>query len=100
MAIRTVGVVGAGLMGSGIIENTAREGYDVVAREVDDAALQGGQKRVAGSMGRGIERGKLTESDRDQANARITWTTNLQDLKTCDLVIESIIENLPQKKDL
>lgn len=100
MNIKTVGVVGAGLMGSGIAETAARCGYHVVVREVDDQTLRGGQKRIQASMGRGVERGKMTETARDEANARITWTTNLQDLEACDLVVEAIIENLDQKKDV
>ena len=100
MDIRTVGVAGAGLMGSGIIEQTARCGYRVIAREVDDQALQGGQKRVHKSMSRAVERGKMTEEERDQANGRIRWTTNLHDFRECDLVVEAIIENLNHKQDL
>src|SRR5947209_2042438 len=87
-------------MGSGIIENAARDGYSVVAREVNDAALQGGRKRVAGSMARGIERGKLSEAEKDDADGRITWTTELEGLRECDLVVEAIIENLDQKKEI
>jgi 3-hydroxybutyryl-CoA dehydrogenase len=100
MEIQTVGVVGAGLMGSGIIEQTARCGYDVVAREVDDAALGAGQKRIEKSMARALERGKMTEEERNVALARITWTTDLNELRPCDLVVEAIIENLEAKKDL
>lgn len=100
MAMETVGVVGAGLMGSGIIENCARDGYAVIAREVNDAALEGGRRRVSSSMARGVERGKFTDAQRDEADARITWTTSLEDLTDCDLIIEAIIENLEQKKDI
>ena len=63
MDIRTVGVVGAGLMGSGIAEIAARSGYDVVVREVDEAALQRGLKHIERSLARGIERGKMTEKE-------------------------------------
>ncbi|HZU14799.1 MAG TPA: 3-hydroxybutyryl-CoA dehydrogenase [Chloroflexota bacterium] len=100
MEIKTVGVVGSGLMGSGIIETVARCGYNVVAREVNDEAVQGGRKRVQTSMGRGVERGKLSDAERQQAESRITWTTSLGDLSDADLVIEAIIENLDAKKDL
>lgn len=98
MEIRTVGVLGAGLMGSGIIEQTARCGYRVVAREVDEGALQSGQKRIQTSMSRAIERGKMTDEERNQSQSAITWTTDLSDLQDCDLVIEAIIENLDLKK--
>jgi 3-hydroxybutyryl-CoA dehydrogenase len=100
MEIRTVGVVGAGLMGSGIVETAARCGYDVVVREVDDAVLQRGQQRIAGSMGRAVERGKMSEEEREAASARISGTTQLQELARCDLVIEAIVENLEKKQDL
>jgi 3-hydroxybutyryl-CoA dehydrogenase len=100
MQIETVGVVGAGLMGSGIIEQAAKCGYRVVMREIDDDVLEAGQKRIQRSMARAIERGKLTEADRDAAAARITATTNLDDLQDCDIVVEAIIENLSLKQDL
>ncbi len=100
MDITTVGVVGAGLMGSGIVETVARGGYDVVMREVDDEAVQAGCNRIERSMARAVERGKISEDERDVALARITPTTNLDDLKPCDLVIEAIVENLDEKKAL
>jgi len=100
MALQTVGVVGAGLMGSGIVEQAAKSGFQVVLREVDDQALAAGHKRIASSMGRALERGKMTEQDRDTVLSRITGTTDLEDLRDCDLVIEAIIENLDLKKEL
>ena len=100
MSSKAVGVVGAGLMGSGIIEQVARCGYSVVAREVDDRALEGGKKRTRSSMARALERGKLTEQGRVETEGRITWTTDLDDLRNCDLVIEAIVENLESKQDL
>ncbi len=100
MAIETVGVVGAGLMGSGIVEQAAKSGFQVVMREVNDQALAAGHKRIASSMGRALERGKMTEQDRDTVLSRITGTTDLEDLRDCDLMIEAIIENLDLKKEL
>ncbi len=100
MALQTVGVVGAGLMGSGIVEQAAKSGFQVVMREVNDQALAAGHKRIASSMGRALERGKMTEQDRDTVLSRITGTTDLEDLRDCDLVIEAIIENLDLKKEL
>lgn len=100
MKIKTVGVIGAGLMGSGIVETAARNGYDVIMREVNDDALQAGQQRIQKSLGRGVERGKLSEEERNDALKRITPTTNLDDVSDCDLVIEAIIENLDAKKAL
>jgi len=100
MNIETVGVVGAGLMGSGIIEQVARSGYRVVAREVNEDALRSGQQRLGSSMARAVDRGKMTEQEQEQAESRITWTTDLHDLRGCDLVVEAIIENLAQKKEV
>lgn len=100
MDIKTVGVVGAGLMGSGIIEAVARGGYDVVAREIDEQAVQGGKKRIERSHARALERGKITQEQANVEGARVTWTTDLADLKDCDLVIEAIVENLDMKKEI
>jgi 3-hydroxybutyryl-CoA dehydrogenase len=100
MGIQTVGVVGAGLMGSGIVEQSARSGYGVVVREVNDELLSRGKQRIEKSMARAVERGKMSEDDRDASAARIRGTTNLEDLGECDLVIEAIVENLEQKQDL
>jgi 3-hydroxybutyryl-CoA dehydrogenase len=100
LEIKTVGVVGAGLMGAGIIEQAAKCGYQVVMREVNDQTLEAGQTRIRKSMARAVERAKLTEADRDAATARIAPTTDLDDLRDCDIVIEAIVENLDMKRDL
>ncbi len=100
MDIKIVGVVGAGLMGSGIVETAARNGYNVIMREVNDDALRSGRKRIEKSLGRGVERGKLSEDECKDALDRITPTTRLDDLSDCDLVIEAIIENLDEKRAL
>lgn len=100
MDITTVGVVGAGLMGSGIVEQAARSGYQVVMREIDDDALAAGSARISRSMARAIERGKMTTEERDGVLGRIKGTTDLNDMAGCDLVIEAIVENLDMKKDV
>lgn len=100
MDIKTVGVVGAGLMGSGIVEQAARCGYHVVMREIDERALSAGEGRVAASMARAIERGKMSTEERDGALGRIEGTTDLNDMAGCDLVVEAIVENLDMKKDV
>lgn len=100
MEIKTVGVVGCGLMGSGIVELVAKNGYNVVVREINDDFLQQGLKRVQGSMARAVEKGKLSAADREAAWARIEGTTNMADLAPADLVIEAAIENLDLKKQI
>jgi 3-hydroxybutyryl-CoA dehydrogenase len=97
-AIKTIGVVGCGLMGAGIVELCARAGYNVVVREVSDELLQKGLKRVQGSMSKAVEKGKLTQADMDAANSRIQGTLSLADFKNCDLVIEAAVENMQLKK--
>jgi 3-hydroxybutyryl-CoA dehydrogenase len=91
--ITRVGVIGAGLMGSGIAEVCARAGLDVVVREIDDAALTAGHERIGKSLDRGLAAGKLTEDDRNAALGRLAYTTSLGDLEDCDLVIEAATEN-------
>lgn len=100
MDIKTVGVVGAGLMGSGIVEQAARSGYRVVMREIDDTALAAGKARIDASIARAIERGKMPSEERDDVLGRIVGTTDLNDMADCDLVIEAIVENLDLKKDV
>ncbi len=100
MAIEKVGVVGCGLMGSGIAEISAKAGYDVVVREVDEAAAAKGEARIRKSMDRAVSKEKMTAEDRDAAMARITFTTELSGLADRDLVIEAIVENLEAKNEL
>jgi 3-hydroxybutyryl-CoA dehydrogenase len=100
MEIKNVGIVGCGLMGSGIVELVAKNGYNVVVREINDDFLQKGLARIQNSMGRAVERGKLSAADRDAAWGRIKGTTNMADLAKSDLVIEAAIENLDLKKSI
>ena len=95
-----VGVVGCGLMGSGIAEVCARAGYQVVVREVTDDLLRRGLERVDQSMERGVARGKLTDADRQAARARIRGTVRLADIGGCEIVLEAIIEKMDDKKRL
>jgi len=99
MATRKVGVLGAGLMGSGIAEVCAKSGYETTVREVDDALVRKGLARIEGSLGKAVEKGKLPAADRDAAWKRISSTTRLEDLADCDLILEAIVENLETKKE-
>ena len=100
MEIKKVGVVGCGLMGSGITEVCARSGYEVVVREVNDELLQKGLDRIKASMSKGVSRGKLTQEEMDAALARIKGTTSMEDFADCDIVIEAVVENLEVKKQV
>ena len=95
--MKKVGVLGCGLMGSGIAEVSARAGYETVVREVDEAFLKKGLARIEGSLARAVEKGKLKAEEK--AAMRLSGTTKLEDLKDCDIVIEAIIENLELKKE-
>jgi 3-hydroxybutyryl-CoA dehydrogenase len=88
-----VGVIGAGLMGSGIAEVCARAGLDVVVREINDDAVAAGRTQITRSLDRGVQKGKLTEQERDAALGRLTVTADLGGLADRDLVIEAAIEN-------
>jgi len=98
--IQRVGVVGCGLMGSGIAEVAAKGGFEVVVREVDDNLLEVGRKRIRKSMDKAVEKEKLTARDRDAAWGRLSFTTAVEDLAGCDIVIEAIVESLDAKSEL
>ena len=100
MEIKTVGVVGCGLMGSGIAQIAAQAGYDVVVREIDDDALAKGKGRIEKFLGKAVAKGKMSEEDMAGVMAKMTFTTSLSDFGSCDLVVEAIIENLDIKKAL
>ena len=98
--IEKVGVVGAGLMGSGIAEVSARAGFDVLVREVDEAAAAKGRGRIEKSMNRAVDKEKMTAGERDEALGRIAFTTEVDALADRDLVIEAIVEDLAAKNEL
>ncbi|HEY3675454.1 MAG TPA: 3-hydroxybutyryl-CoA dehydrogenase [Candidatus Tumulicola sp.] len=98
--IRTVGVCGAGLMGNGIAQTCASAGFDVVLMEVAKPALDRGAASIAKSLDRFVEKGKLSKEDRDAIVGRIRTTTDVADMKNCDLVIEAIVENVDIKTTL
>jgi 3-hydroxybutyryl-CoA dehydrogenase len=100
MAIRTVGVVGCGLMGSGIAQVSAQAGFPTVVREVSRNALEHGMGSIRRFLEGGMAKGKVTRDAMDATLANLSGTTELRDLSGCDLVIEAIVENLPAKRDL
>jgi 3-hydroxybutyryl-CoA dehydrogenase len=100
MAIEKVGVVGCGLMGSGIAQVAAQAGCHVTVREVSTQLLEKGLQSIDKNLARLVEKGTLTAADRDQLRARLRGTTNLDDFKDCDFVIEAIVELLPAKREL
>lgn len=100
MTIKTVGVVGCGLMGSGIAQISAHAGMKVVVREVDAKGLEGGKAKVDRFLSTAVEKGKMSAEEKAAILARITWTTSVPDLKDCDLVVEAITENMKAKREL
>ena len=98
--IERVGVVGCGLMGSGIAEVCARAGLDVLVREIDEATAEAGRGRLVKSLDRGLSSGKLTEEERDAAVSRLAFTTDLADMADRQLVVEAIVENEKMKTDV
>jgi 3-hydroxybutyryl-CoA dehydrogenase len=100
MEIKKVGVVGCGLMGSGIVEVCARAGYDVIVREINDAFLEKGLERFQKSLSRAVARGKATQEQANEALARVHGTVELAAFAGCDLVVEAAIENMAVKKEI
>jgi 3-hydroxybutyryl-CoA dehydrogenase len=100
MTIKRLGIVGSGIMGSGIAEVAAKAGVEVVLRsrkqETADAMVAG----LAKSLGKQVEKGRLEQAAADEVRARVRATADLADLADCDLVIESVVEDLGVKKDL
>ena len=94
----SVGVIGLGTMGAGIAEVFARNGYRVVGVEVNDETLDRGRQHVEHSTGRAVKRGKLTAEQQAELVGRITFTTDMADVKDCGLVVEAVVEQLPVKR--
>lgn len=99
MAIKRVGVLGCGLMGSGIAQVAAQSGYDTIVREVDQAFIDKGLARIKGLLDKSVEKGKMAAADAQATMGRLKGTTKLEDLRDCDIVIEAIVENLDLKRD-
>jgi 3-hydroxybutyryl-CoA dehydrogenase len=100
MAIQKVGVIGCGLMGSGIAQVSAQAGFPTVVREVSANALEKGLGSIQKFLAGGVAKGKMAQADMDKVLGNLTGTVDLKDLADCDLVIEVAPENLGLKKEL
>jgi len=100
MEIKKVGVVGCGSMGGGIAQLCAQSGYQVVVSEINDEFLKKGMGAIDKTLARSVEKGKLSQADKDAVIGRIKGTTSTRDFADCDLVIEAAIENLELKKKI
>jgi 3-hydroxybutyryl-CoA dehydrogenase len=98
MEIKTVGVLGCGLMGSGIAQVCAAAGYTTIVREIDDMTLQRGLARIRKFLEDGMSRGKVTPDSRDATLAKLRGTTTFDDLRKCDVIVEAIVENPDDKR--
>ena len=98
--IKTVGVLGGGLMGAGIAQVCAASGYVTIVREVSDELCAKARTAITRSLDKAIEKGKATVADKDAALARITFSTSLKDLAAADIVIEAVIEDLAVKSQM
>jgi 3-hydroxybutyryl-CoA dehydrogenase len=97
MHIKTVGVLGCGLMGAGIAQVSAAAGYKTLVREVEESLLTKGLGRIEKFLAGGVEKGKVTVEEKDKTLRNLSGTTKLEDLKDCDVIIEAIVENIDEK---
>ena len=95
--IGKVGVLGGGLMGSGIAQVSAMAGFDTVVREVSDPVIQKSRSGIEKVLAKGIEKGKVTAEQRDAAISKLSFTTDLAQLASCDIIIEAVVEDLEMK---
>jgi 3-hydroxybutyryl-CoA dehydrogenase len=99
MDIKKVGVLGCGLMGSGIAQTAAAAGFETVVREVSDDLIQKGFAGIEKSLAKFAEKGTITADQQREIRGRLTGTTSFTELADCDIIIEAIIENLDMKRD-
>ena len=100
MAIQRVGVVGCGLMGSGIAQVCAQAGFPTAVREVSQELMEKGLKGIEKNLSKLVEKGTITAGGKNEIRGRLKGVTSLDELKNCDLVVEAIIEQLPAKREL
>lgn len=100
MEIKTIGVIGAGTMGSGIAQVAAEAGFGVIMRDIEDSFVQRGIAAVEKNLARAVEKGKRSKEDADAVRGRLSGTIRLEDLSEADFIIEAVIENMTLKKEL
>jgi 3-hydroxybutyryl-CoA dehydrogenase len=100
MAIKKIGVIGAGTMGHGISLVAAKAGFDVIIQDIKDEFVNKGLSRIEKFLNRSVEKGKMTEAGKNKTLSKIKGTTKLADLKDVDLVVEAIFEDVNVKKDI
>jgi len=100
MEIKTIGVIGAGTMGSGIAQAAAETGFKVIMRDIEESFVERGLGVIKKNLGRTVEKGKKSKEEAEQIVGHVRGTINLEDLKDADLVIEAVIENMELKKEL
>jgi 3-hydroxybutyryl-CoA dehydrogenase len=98
--IKRVGVLGCGLMGSGIAQVAAAAGYETLVREVSDELCERGIGGIGKQLGKAVEKGKMAAEDRDALMGRLRGTTRLEDLADCDIIIEAVVEDLAVKNEM
>lgn len=98
MEIRTVGVLGCGLMGSGIAQICAAAGYRTIVRDVSDVIVQRGLANINVALSERVKKGRMAADQREQALANLTGTTNTEELSRCDFIIEAVVENIEAKR--
>ena len=100
MDIKTIGVLGAGTMGSGIAQVAAEAGFDVIMRDIEDSFVQGGRQNIEKNLSRAVDKGKKSKEEAEAVTNRISGTTDLEAMAGVDLVIEAVIEDIELKKEL
>lgn len=98
--IKRVGVLGCGLMGSGIAQISAQAGYETMVREVSDAVCERGIVGIGKQLGKAVDKGKMEAGQRDAVLGRLRGTTRLEDLAACDIIIEAVVEDLAIKNEM
>jgi 3-hydroxybutyryl-CoA dehydrogenase len=101
MQFKKMGVIGAGIMGSGIAQVMASSGFSVVIMDIQESFLKSGKEKIVASLNRSVEKGKITREETEKISSRLTWTLNLEEIiPDAEFIIEAAPENIDLKKDL